>query len=268
MASGKGQGSRSSSTAWWRRRAASPSGEVAPRDGRAGANWPRTGAGRGLGRGFQGEGSYRAGRSRHSQVPGVTPGRGVTRVARPGFAKDRGGGGVVTRVPFQGQLSIGLLEFVLAGVAPHPQRLVVTLHRPAGRAAGAGARGVAGTRARVEGVVMASMVLSCGGSRALAPGQPASAAAVPGDGGARRGQAARAAARGCAEGAAPADAAPHGTGEGSKPEKAAWEGGGTAAGRRGGLGGREVGLRREEAGLRREEAGPRREEAGPRGVSL
>lgn len=43
------------------------------------------GRGPGAGRGFQGEGSYRAGRSRHSQVPGVIPGRQVERVARPGF---------------------------------------------------------------------------------------------------------------------------------------------------------------------------------------
>lgn len=82
-------------------------------------------------------------------------------VASPGLARDQGDGGAVTRVPFQGQLAIGPLELILAGVAPHPQRLVVTLHRPAGRGAGAGARDGAGTRARAEAVVAVPMVLSC-----------------------------------------------------------------------------------------------------------
>ena len=215
-------------------------------------------AGRRVGRrpDFQGERSYRAGSSGHSQVPGVTLGRGVRKVARAeASARGHGGCGVVTRVPFQGQLPIGLLELLLAGVAPHPQRLVVTLHRPAGRGAQAGARGGAGARARAEVVVVAPVVLACGRSPAPAPGQPASAAAATtarGDGGARRRAAAPAAARGSAEWVLPEAAAPHGLGEDPVPEIAAQEGGGAAAGGR--------------RGLRRTEAGPR--EAGPRWVSL
>lgn len=200
---------------------------------------------------FQGEGSYRAGSSGHSQVPGVTLGRGLRKVARAkASARGHGGCGVVTRVPFQGQFPIGLLELLLAGVAPHPQRLVVTLHRPAGRGAQAGARGGAGARVRAEVVVVALVVLSCGRSPAPAPGPPASAAAataVRGDGGARRRKAAPVAARGSAEGALPEAAAPHGLGEDPVPEIAAQEGGGAAEGRRWGL---------------------RRTEAGPRGAGL
>lgn len=77
-------------------------------------------AGRGLGHSFLGKGSSRVGKSRHSPAPGVTPGRRVKKVARPGTARYPGGGRVVTRVPFQGQLPIGLPELLLAGVAPHP----------------------------------------------------------------------------------------------------------------------------------------------------
>lgn len=141
----------------------------------------------------------------------------MKKTARPGVVRARGSCGVVTRVPFQGQLPIGLLELIFAGVSPHPQRFVVTLHRPAGAGAGAGAgaRGGAGTLARVKAVVTALMVLSCSWSRAPALGQPASAAAAAAardSRGARWPRGARAAARGCAEGAAPADAAPHGEG--------------------------------------------------------
>lgn len=87
-------------------------------------------------------------------------------------------GQVLTRVPFQGQLPIGLLELLLAGVAPHPQRLIVTLHRPTGRAAGAGARDGVGARARAEAAAAAALALLSGGSPPPAPGQPASPAAA------------------------------------------------------------------------------------------
>lgn len=121
-----------------------------------------------------------------------------------------------TRVPPQGQLPIGLLELLLAGVAPHPQRLVVTLHGGAGHRAGA--RGGADARARAEAAAAALAVLSSGGSPAPAARQPASpaaaAAAARGGGGARR-WTTRAAARGRAEGAAPT--APHGRGLGWVP---------------------------------------------------
>lgn len=125
-------------------------------------------------------------------------------------------------MPLQGQLPIGLLELLLAGVAPHPQRLVVTLHGRAGHGAGAGAgaRGGADARARAEAAAAAAaalLVLSSGGSPAPAarhPASPAAAAAARGGGGARRGTT-RAAARGHAEGAAPA--APHGRGLGWVP---------------------------------------------------
>ena len=188
------------------------------------------------------------GKPGHSRVPGVTLRRAVRKVARAAaFERGRGGCGVITRVPFQGQLPIGFLELLLAGVPPHPQRFVVTLHRPTGQGAraGAGARGGAGARTRAEVVATALVVLSCGWSPAPAPGQPPSAAAATaarGDGGARGRKAALVAARGSAEGAAPS-AAPHGQGEGPVPELAAREGGGAAAGRSRGRGGREAGPR-------------------------
>lgn len=200
--------------------------------------------GRGPERGSQSEASHRAGGLRLARVPELFREEGGEGWRGPGFCKGCDGCGVVTRVPFQGQLPIGLLELLLAGVAPHPQRFVVTLHRPAGQGAGAGARGGAGARARAEGVAAALLVLFGSGSPAPTPGQPASAAAAAaarGGGSARRRQAARAAARGRAEGAVPEAAASHGLGGGLGSGK-------SCAGGRRGLGGWEAGPRRDEGG--------------------
>lgn len=144
------------------------------------------------------------------------------RPARPGSWRRRPGLGLAvarglpacrspTRVPPQGQLPIGLLELLLAGVAPHPQCLVVTLH--GGARHRAGARGGADARARAEAAAAALAALSSGGSPAPAarqPASPAAAAAAARDGGGARRWTTRAAARGRAEGAAPT--APHGRG--------------------------------------------------------
>lgn len=158
-----------------------------------------------------------AGRGRGPGRPG-SRGRGEGEEGRPASPPS---GRSPTRVPPQGQLPIGLLELLLAGVAPHPQRLVVTLHGRAGHGAGAGAgaRGGADARARAEAAAAAALlVLSSGGSPAPAarhPASPAAAAAAARDGGGARRWTTRAAARGRAEGAAPA--APHGRGLGWVP---------------------------------------------------
>lgn len=68
--------------------------------------------------GLQDEGSYRFGRSGLARVSELFRGEGWE--GWRGFCEGCGGCGVVTRVPFQGQLPIGLLELLFAGVAPHP----------------------------------------------------------------------------------------------------------------------------------------------------
>lgn len=77
---GAGGGTRSSSEARGRPLASTRGGEAAQREDCAGATWPETA-------GFQGEGSYRAGRSRLGQVPGLVPGRTGRRVARNGLLR-------------------------------------------------------------------------------------------------------------------------------------------------------------------------------------
>ncbi|KAL0628565.1 Protein GVQW1 [Plecturocebus cupreus] len=170
--------------------------------------------------GGQGGAGHWPGRARSSEAAGsrsagcVESTRRRGRLWRAGLLQGAAAAAsqVPTRVPFQGQFPIGLLELLLTSVAPHPQRLVVTLHRPTGRPAGAGARdgirvGV-GVLAPAEAAATAALaVLSSGGSPPPTPGQPASA-----------------------EGAVPAAAASHGLGVGPVPEETSRDEGGASSG--------------------------------------